>query len=77
MQLIFIGSTEMTGASHMTSNDTLTYGHVGLPVHSSPFYLDDWPEGGYSANDKPNPRGEIIVGGDNISIGYYKVKFTD
>lgn len=64
----------MTGASHMTNNDSLRYGHVGLPVHSNVFYLDDWPEGGYHASDKPNPRGEIVVGGENISVGYYKVQ---
>ncbi|OTF78687.1 hypothetical protein BLA29_010238, partial [Euroglyphus maynei] len=32
----------------------------------------DWPEGGYSANDKPNPRGEIVVGSRQVALGYYK-----
>ncbi|KAH9394833.1 Long-chain-fatty-acid--CoA ligase 4 [Tyrophagus putrescentiae] len=67
------GSTEMTGACHITNNNSLTYGHCGVPLHSNRFYLEDWEEGGYSANDKPNPRGEVVVGGENISLGYYKM----
>ena len=47
----------MTGACHITNNNSLTYGHCGVPLHSNRFYLEDWEEGGYSANDKPNPRG--------------------
>lgn len=33
--------------------------------------LEDWKEGGYSASDKPNPRGEIVVG-EALSVGYFK-----
>ena len=28
--------------------------------------------GGYTTLDKPHPRGEILVGGGNIAMGYYK-----
>jgi long-chain acyl-CoA synthetase len=32
----------------------------------------DWAEGGYHATDRPNPRGEIVIGGDSIAMGYFK-----
>lgn len=28
--------------------------------------------GGYTKLDKPHPRGEIIIGGPNVTMGYYK-----
>lgn len=28
--------------------------------------------GGYTNKDKPNPRGEIIIGGPNVSMGYFR-----
>ena len=34
--------------------------------------LIDWKEGGYKPTDKPNPRGELVFGGKNITKGYYK-----
>ena len=35
--------------------------------------LVDWDEAGYRNTDTPNPRGEIILGGDNITMGYYNM----
>ncbi|KAL2317800.1 hypothetical protein Fmac_031676 [Flemingia macrophylla] len=34
--------------------------------------LIDWPEGGYLTNDSPMPRGEIVIGGPNVTLGYFK-----
>ncbi|UYV70607.1 ACSL4 [Cordylochernes scorpioides] len=28
--------------------------------------------GNYSVDDKPNPRGEVVIGGNVVSLGYYK-----
>ena len=33
----------------------------------------DWDEGNYKVVDSPNPRGEIILGGDPIAKGYFKL----
>lgn len=53
-------------------NDTET-GHVGALVECCELRLVDWPEGNYRVADKPNPRGEILVGGDTITMGYYNM----
>lgn len=36
------------------------------------FQLIDWPEGGYLTTDLPMPHGEIIIGGPNVTAGYFK-----
>lgn len=36
------------------------------------FQLVDWPEGGYLTSDSPMPRGEIVIGGPNVTVGYFK-----
>ena len=35
--------------------------------------LEEWKEGNYSPHDKPRPRGEIIIGGNTVGHGYYKM----
>ena len=57
----------------MTDFDEMTCGRVGAPLHGCKIKLRDWEEGGYRATDKPYPRGELIVGGDFIAKGYYKL----
>lgn len=42
----------------------MSIGKIGAPLNGVKCRLLDWPEGGYSVHDKPNPRGEIVIGGD-------------
>lgn len=63
----------MTGTSHVLPLSDMSYGTVGVPWNSFKFYLKDWVDGGYSSSDKPNPRGEIVVGSVCVTNGYYKM----
>lgn len=65
------GATETTGAVLCMDFDILDYGNVGAPLGEVKFRLRDWTEGGYSVLDKPNPRGEILIGGKIITLGYF------
>ena len=38
----------------------------------SAFQLIDWPEGGYLKTDSPMPLGEIVIGGPNVKVWYFK-----
>ncbi len=33
----------------------------------------NWDEGGYRVSDSPNPRGEIVIASDAISLGYFEL----
>ena len=48
-------------------------GVVGSVIPCCEIRLVDWDEGGYRCTDKPNPRGEIHIGGDTVAMGYYKL----
>lgn len=65
------GATETTGAVLCMDFDDLSYGRVGGILQGVKVKLISWDEGNYHPNDKPNPRGEILIGGDCISVGYY------
>lgn len=66
------GLTETSSCGSAMSRDDMSTGRVGAPLTVNDFMLVSWKEGNYSITDKPYPRGEIIIGGDNISPGYYK-----
>ncbi|XAR55568.1 Long-chain-fatty-acid--CoA ligase [Bertholletia excelsa] len=66
------GLTETcAGGTFSEYNDT-SVGRVGAPLPCSFVKLIDWPEGGYLTSDSPKPRGEIVIGGPNVTVGYFK-----
>lgn len=66
------GTTETTAVGMtMDQNDKAT-GRCGAPLFGAKVRLHDWQEGGYRATDKPNPRGELVIGGDFVAQGYFK-----
>ena len=66
-------STETTGAGCIMDRFDDSLGRVGAPLLGTRIKLEDWDEGGYKTSDVPNPRGEIVIGGDAISKGYFKL----
>ncbi|KAJ0988213.1 hypothetical protein J5N97_006569 [Dioscorea zingiberensis] len=66
------GLTETcAGAAFSEANDT-SVGRVGPPIPSCYIKLVSWDEGGYTTSDAPMPRGEIIIGGHSVTLGYFK-----
>ncbi|KAJ1678337.1 medium-chain fatty acid-CoA ligase faa2, partial [Spiromyces aspiralis] len=66
------GQTETTGACALTGLADTEAGTVGSPFPSCMIKLVDVPDLGYTVKDKPYPRGEICVKGNNVFKGYYK-----
>lgn len=66
------GLTETCGAGTISELWDYSTGRVGGPLVCCEIKLKDWLEGGYRSTDKPRPRGEILVGGPNVTMGYYK-----
>lgn len=64
------GATETAACSTCMDQNDFSSGRVGSPLKTSPLRLVDWPEGNYYVTDRPNPRGEIVAGGDSITNGY-------
>ncbi|XP_061574754.1 long-chain-fatty-acid--CoA ligase 3a [Cololabis saira] len=66
------GLTETCGAGTVCEVWDYSTGRVGGPLVCCEIKLKDWVEGGYRRTDKPHPRGEIVIGGPNVTMGYYK-----
>ncbi|XP_070692720.1 long-chain-fatty-acid--CoA ligase 4 [Pempheris klunzingeri] len=71
------GLTETCGAGTITEVVDISTGRVGAPLICCEIRLRDWAEGGYTSKDKPNPRGEILIGGPNVTMGYYRSESND
>lgn len=66
------GATETTAVATLMDLFDWSIGRTGAPVFGCKVRLVDWDEGGYRATDKPNPRGELVVGGPSVTAGYHK-----
>ncbi|KAG8378268.1 hypothetical protein BUALT_Bualt08G0119900 [Buddleja alternifolia] len=66
------GLTETCAGGTFSEYDDTSVGRVGPPLPCSIIKLIDWPEGGYLISDSPKPRGEIVIGGPNVTVGYFK-----
>ncbi|KAF8414278.1 hypothetical protein HHK36_002279 [Tetracentron sinense] len=66
------GLTETCAGAAFSEWDDTTVGRVGPPLPCCYIKLISWEEGGYLTSDKPMPRGEVVVGGFSITLGYFK-----
>lgn len=67
------GLTETCACATLMQLDEHSTGRVGPPCTGINIRLINWEEGNYRVTDKPHPRGEILIGGSNITEGYYKL----
>jgi len=70
--LVGYGLTETAACVSCMDEDVDGLGHTGAPNFGVLLKLIDWEDGGYRSTDKPNPRGEIVVGGKCVTKGYFK-----
>lgn len=66
------GLTETCGAGTLVAHNNLRGGHVGAPLRCLQIKLRAWEEGKYFPEDKPYPRGEVLIGGECVVRGYFK-----
>jgi len=67
------GLTESCACASITDDTQISTGGVGPPLQGVQVKLINWEEGGYRVTDNP-PRGEIVIGGENVATGYYKMQ---
>lgn len=66
------GLTETTASAALMDIHDLDACAAGAPLKDVFIKLVDWEEGNYRVTDKPLPRGEVVIGGDCITAGYFK-----
>ncbi|RCN43253.1 CoA ligase 4 domain protein [Ancylostoma caninum] len=65
------GLTETCGGGTLADAHDLSTGTVGPPLTCCEILLEEWKEAGYSPNNE-KPQGEILIGGKNVALGYFK-----
>ncbi|BBN00075.1 long-chain acyl-CoA synthetase [Marchantia polymorpha subsp. ruderalis] len=66
------GLTETCAGGTFSEWTDTSVGRVGPPIPSAYVKLVNWDEGGYKTTDSPMPRGEIVIGGPTVTLGYFK-----
>ncbi|TMW67697.1 hypothetical protein Poli38472_011317 [Pythium oligandrum] len=66
------GLTETAAGLTIASADMGMHQHIGAPLPNIEVRLEDVPEMGYTSDDKPCARGEILCRGPTVFAGYYK-----
>jgi len=75
------GLTETCAAATIGDMGDSKPNHVGGPLSCCHLKLRDWEEGNYLTSDINNPdiglmRGEVLVGGPHVSVGYYNPEWA-
>jgi long-chain acyl-CoA synthetase len=65
------GLTETCAAGTIADEFDITTGRTGYPLVSCEIRLVNWDEGQYRTTDKPNPRGEVLIGGKVVAREYF------
>ncbi|KAJ8338405.1 hypothetical protein SKAU_G00373710 [Synaphobranchus kaupii] len=69
------GLTETCGAGSITAVADRTTGRVGAPLICCEIKLRGLGRGGlHQTRQAPPPEGEILIGGPNVTMGYYRSK---
>lgn len=66
------GLTETMGGVSVCAQGDNSAGSVGPVASTTEVRLRDLPDYNYSSSDKPHPRGEIMIRGPQVFMGYYK-----
>ncbi|CAF0944544.1 unnamed protein product [Didymodactylos carnosus] len=59
------GLTETCAGGSIADQHDISVGRAGYPLVCCEMRLENWDE------DKPNPRGEILIGGKMVAVGYF------
>jgi len=66
------GMTETYAVGSIQSSNDYTTGNIGAPMPCMEVCLESVPDYNYSVDDKPNPRGELLLRGPALFTEYYK-----